>query len=135
MESYQVKVPILGFQDIDTMTLESIEGIFYRLKNEKDETPAFTLIQPAVLRDDHTFDLPQTFAEKLGLESAEDALVLNIMILDTPLEKSHINFAAPLIFNTKNHTMGQYIIEQKEEIRFGVAEPLEDFLQKRDGES
>lgn len=127
--TYRAVLPILGFNDIDEYRLEKIDDIFYRLENTKDESPSFTLIQPAALREDYAFDLPETVAEKLKLKREEDALVLNIMILDTPLENSHVNFIAPLVFNTAEGLMGQVILDGAKYPDYGIAEPIKTYLQ------
>ena len=125
---YQAVMPILGFDDIEQYNLEQIDDIFFRLENANDESPSFTLIQPAALRDDYAFDLPTAAAQRLELKKPEDALVLNIMIVDTPLEKSHINFIAPLIFNKANGKMGQVILDSTKYPNYGLGDPLEAFL-------
>ena len=127
--TYRAVLPILGFNDIDEYRLEKIDDIFYRLENTKGQTPSFTLIQPAALRKDYVFDLPEAAAEKLKLKHEEDALVLNIMILDTPLENSHVNFIAPLVFNTAEELMGQVILDGAKYPDYGIAEPMKKYLQ------
>ncbi|WP_456382736.1 flagellar assembly protein FliW [Hydrogenimonas sp.] len=129
---YRAVLPILGFDDIDTFLLEPIDDIFYRLKNTEGETPVFTLIQPAVLRNDYTFELPAGVEEKLELEKEEDALVLNVMIVDTPLENSHINFIAPLVFNTKKGLMGQVVLDSVKYPHYGLAESLKKFVVEKE---
>ncbi len=126
---YKAVMPILGFDDVTQLRLVPIDDIFYRLENrEKDGAPSFTLIRPEALRSDYIFDLPQSAAEALGLEKAEEAMVLNIMIVDTPLENSHVNFVAPLVFNTKNGKMAQVVLDATRHPDYGVAEPISKFL-------
>jgi flagellar assembly factor FliW len=55
-------------------------------------------------------------------------MVLNIMIIDTPLENSHINFLAPLVFNTRNATLGQVVLDAAKYPEYNVAEPIKKFL-------
>jgi flagellar assembly factor FliW len=126
---FKVVIPILGFDSVEELTLEPIDEIFSRLTNKKADTPSFTLIQPAALRDDYVFDLPKAAAEKLQLENAEDAMVLNIMIVDTPLENSHVNFIAPLVFNKKKGLMGQVVLDSVKYPDYGLADPLKKFLE------
>ena len=128
--TYTATLPILGFDGIETYRLEKIDDFFYSLKNAEGDTPTFTLIHPAAVREDYAFDLPAAAAEKLALTDEKDALVLNIMTLDTPLEKSHINFIAPLVFNTKNRTMAQVVLDAFQYPDYGVAEPLAQYLAK-----
>ncbi|WP_456452941.1 flagellar assembly protein FliW [Hydrogenimonas sp.] len=125
---YQAVLPILGFNDVTSYRLEKIDDIFYRFASTEADTPSFTLIQPAALRDDYAFELPESAAERLGLAREEDALVLNLMILDTPLENSHVNFLAPLVFNTANGKMGQVVLDSAKYPGYGLADPLRNFL-------
>jgi len=55
-------------------------------------------------------------------------LVLNIVLIQTPIENSVVNFIGPLIFNTDNHKMAQVIISDSKE--YGVAEKISTFLNK-----
>jgi len=128
---YHAVLPILGFDEIREFDLEPIDETFFRLKNREADHPAFVLIHPATVRDDYVFDLPEQAAEKLGLQREEDALVLNIMIVGTPLEESFINFLAPLVFNTANGKMGQVVLDSAQYPDYGVAEPLKKYLEKR----
>ena len=121
-------IPILGFEQTLHFKLEPIDEIFYQLTNKEAETPSFTLIQPAALRDDYIFDLPKGIAEKLELTTIEDAMVLNIMILQTPIENSHINFMAPLIFNMEKGVMAQVVLDSVKYPTFGLADPLSKFI-------
>ena len=125
---YRAILPILGFNDVETLELSPVDDFFYRLRAKGRETPSFTLVRPEVLRDDYAFDLPDGVAEKLALQKEEDALVLNIMILDTPLENSHVNFLAPLVFNTANGRMGQVVLDSVQYPGYGLAEPLKAYL-------
>ncbi|BDY13506.1 flagellar assembly protein FliW [Hydrogenimonas cancrithermarum] len=132
---FKAVMPILGFDTVSNLTLEPIDDIFYRLANSEGEAPSFTLIQPGALREDYIFDLPKSAAEKLELENAEDAMVLNIVIIDTPLENSHVNFIAPLVFNTKNGTMAQVVLDSVKYPDYGLADPLKAFFKAAENAS
>ncbi|WP_457597340.1 flagellar assembly protein FliW [Hydrogenimonas sp.] len=131
---YQAVLPILGFNDVERYDLRQVDDIFYRL-TAPGGAPSFTLVRPEALRSDYAFDLPDHAAEKLALEKEEEALVLNIMILDTPLENSHVNFLAPLVFNTANGKMGQVVLDAARYPGFGVADPLRKFIPAPEGAS
>lgn len=53
-------------------------------------------------------------------------LIYNIMILQSPIEKSTINFVAPLVFNTDNQMMAQIIVDNR--MDFGIADPISNYL-------
>ncbi|WP_353661163.1 flagellar assembly protein FliW [Hydrogenimonas sp. SS33] len=125
---YKAVMPILGFDNIEDYTLEPVDDIFFRLTAKEAASPSFTLIRPEALRRDYVFDLPDAAAERLGLEREEDALVLNLMIVDTPLENSHVNFLAPLVFNKANGRMAQVVLDSARYPAYGLADPLRVFM-------
>ena len=130
---YKAVLPIFGFDGCKRVSLEQIDEIFYRMENlDNRSLPSFTLVSPTALRDDYNFEIPDNIAHNLEIESPDDVKVLNIMVLDTPIENSHINFMAPLLFNTKKGLMGQYVIEPKENQNFGIAEKLGNYITKED---
>ncbi|MBD3799228.1 flagellar assembly protein FliW [Sulfuricurvum sp.] len=121
---FDLKLPLLGFEEVSTMELQKIDEIFMRLESV-GEGPSFTLINPFALRE-YSFDIPSSLQALLGITSESNLLIYNIMILQTPIEKSTINFVAPIIFNTDNQSMAQIIIDNRAD--FGIAEPVEKYL-------
>ncbi|MFZ2889121.1 flagellar assembly protein FliW [Sulfuricurvum sp.] len=121
---FDLKLPLLGFEAISKMELQKIDENFMRLESI-GKGPSFTLINPFPLRE-YSFDIPSSLQSLLGIEPESNLLIYNIMILQTPIEKSTINFIAPLIFNTNNQTMAQIIIDNRAD--FGIAEPIEKYL-------
>jgi flagellar assembly factor FliW len=125
---FDLKLPLLGFEAVSKMELQKIDEIFLRLESI-GEGPSFTLINPFALRE-YSFDIPSSLQALLGLTPESNLLIYNIMILQTPIEKSTINFVAPLIFNTDNQTMAQIIIDNRSD--FGIAEPIQKYLKGDD---
>lgn len=121
---FDLKLPLLGFESVSTMELQKIDEIFMRLESV-GEGPSFTLINPFALRE-YSFDIPSSLQVLLGITPKSNLLIYNIMILQTPIEKSTINFVAPIIFNTDNQTMAQIIIDNRAD--FGIAESVEKYL-------
>jgi flagellar assembly factor FliW len=66
----------------------------------------------------------------MGITPESNLLIYNIMILQSPIEKSTINFVAPLIFNTDNQMMAQIIIDNRAD--FGIADPIKNYLKGSD---
>lgn len=121
---FDLKLPLLGFEAVSTMELQKLDEIFLRLESVGDG-PSFTLINPFALRE-YSFDIPSSLQALLGITPESNLLIYNIMILQTPIEKSTINFIAPLIFNTDNQMMAQIIVDNRAD--FGIAEPVEKYL-------
>ena len=54
-------------------------------------------------------------------------------MIQNPIEKSTVNFAAPLIFNTDAQLMAQHIINDRPE--YGVTEVIDSFFPKDSNEA
>jgi len=124
---FEVKAPILGFENVKRMKLEKIDDLFMRLKNCDEETPSFTLVNPFMLRD-YQFETPIAFKVLLDIKDETNYLILNIMILHKPLENSSVNFIAPLVFNFDNNTMGQVVLDSTKFPDYGLAETISKYI-------
>ncbi len=126
--TFTVKSPILGFESIKEVQLEKIDDFFLKLQSTSDAT-SFTLINPFMLRT-YDFEIPEYFQNLLELSKESNILVLNLMIIATPIETSAINFIAPLIFNTDKNTMAQVLLDSGKYPDFGLMESISTFLNK-----
>lgn len=124
---FELKVPLLGFDEIKTLELKKIDDTFMKLETE-DQKTEFTLVNPFILRE-YSFDIPDATKALLEINDNSNLLIYNILIISQPIENSTINFAAPLVFNTDNQTMAQVIISDNP--NFSIAEPLSNYLQKK----
>ena len=118
---YRALYPILGFENEKEYRLSHIEGPFYKLEGKN---VSFTLIDPFFLRNDYDFELDDEFTEKLNLNE-NNVMVLNILTPAKPFEKSTVNFAAPLVFNTEDKIFGQAVLDK---YNYSLARELGDFL-------
>lgn len=125
---FEVKSPILGFEDVSKMRLEKIDDLFMKLSNAEDSSPIFTLINPFALRA-YDFEIPTALQLLLEIENHEDVLVGNIMVLQNPIENSTINFLAPVVFNVKNKTMAQVVLDSAKYPQYGLSESIDSYYQ------
>lgn len=116
--------PIFGFEKIDEVTFETIDDFFSKVESEDI---SFTLIDPSKLRA-YSFDIPLYYQELLKLESSEDASVYNLVIVNSDITKSTINFAAPIIINKNEKLLAQVALDEMKYKTFGLAEPISDYL-------
>jgi flagellar assembly factor FliW len=123
---FDLKLPLLGFDAVSKMELQKLDEIFLRLETIGDG-PSFTLINPFALRE-YSFDIPTSLQALMGITPESNLLIYNIMIIQTPIENSTINFVAPIIFNTDNQCMAQIIIDNRSD--FSIAEPIKNYLKK-----
>jgi flagellar assembly factor FliW len=119
---FEAVLPILGFENIKEYELEKIDDIFFRLKGG-DVT--FTLINPFSLRE-YDVIINDSDKEKLEIKDDSNILILNNMIVATPLQNSTINFASPIIFNVDTQKMGQVILENAQ--NYSLTDPLANYI-------
>lgn len=125
---FDISVPLLGFEDIKQVELQKIDEIFMKMQSCEDENISFTLINPYVLRE-YDFEVPQNVLDLLSITKESNLLILNIVLIQTPIEDSVVNFIGPLIFNTDTNRAAQIILADS--IEYGVAEKISSFLNKK----
>jgi flagellar assembly factor FliW len=129
---FSVKAPILGFEPIKEVELEKIDEFFVKFISKSDST-TFTLINPFMLRP-YEFEIPEYFRTLLDINEKSNILILNIMIIATPIETSTINFIAPLVFNVDNQSLAQVVLDANQHPDFGLMESISNFLNKEKAE-
>ena len=124
---FDVCLPLLGFENIKQVELQKIDDVFMRMQAVEEANISFTLINPFVLRD-YDFEVPKNIQDILEIDKDTNMLVLNIVLIQTPIEDSIVNFIGPLVFNTQNKKVAQIILS--ESTKYCVAEKISDFLKK-----
>lgn len=124
---FDISVPLLGFEDVHQVELEKIDDIFMKMQSTTDEHISFTLINPFVLRE-YDFELPQNVQDILQANEKSNLLILNIVLIQTPIEDSIVNFIGPVVFNTDNNKAAQVILSDS--AKYSVAEKISTFLKK-----
>lgn len=127
---FEVKSPILGFDTLKKVELKKVDDFFSSMKDAESSMPAFTIVNPYVLRE-YSFDVPANARVLLDLKDNSKVEVYNIVVLQNPIEKSVVNFLAPLVFNLDNQTMTQIILDTKEHPDYGMTEEIERFLEAK----
>ena len=122
---FEMSVPLLGFEEIKEVTLEKIDDIFMKMTPEANEHISFTLINPFVLKQ-YDFEIPTATQELLDINDKSNLIVLNIVLIQTPIEDSIVNFIGPVVFNTDNNKAAQVILQDSQ--TNGVAEKIASFL-------
>lgn len=124
--AYSVRGQILGFQDTKTVEINAIDELFAKMVDTQNENISFTLVTPYLLRE-YAFDLPLETKDLLEIDEESKIGVFNILVIQKPLEKSTINFLAPIIINYDNSSLAQTVLEPKAHPDFGMAEAIESF--------
>jgi len=124
---FDMQVPILGFEDIKEVTLEKIDDIFMKMQSSNNKYVSFTMIDPFVLRE-YDFEISDNIQKMLEINDDSNIIILNIVLIQTPIEESVVNFIAPIVFNTDNNKAAQIILQ--ETLTYNVAEKISSFLKK-----
>ena len=121
---FEAVLPVLGFENIGEYELEKIDDIFFSLKGGDI---SFTLINPFILRE-YEIIISSQDKDRLNITNDSNVLILNNMIIATPLQNSTINFASPFIFNMDNQKMGQVILQNAES--YSLTDLLANYLKE-----
>ncbi len=124
--SYTVVGEILGFEDTKHITINQIDELFFTLKDLDNENISFTLVNPYLLRE-YDFEIPDNMQNLLEVDENSKLSVYNILLIQKPLEKSVINFLAPIVLNHDNNKVAQVILDPKQHPDYGMAETIETF--------
>lgn len=122
---FDISVPLLGFEDVKEVELQKIDDVFMKMQSTTDKHISFTLINPFILRE-YDFEIPDNIQNILEAKEDSNLLILNIVLIQTPIEDSIVNFVGPLIFNTDNNKAAQVILNNSKE--YSVAEKISTFL-------
>ncbi|HIC42749.1 MAG TPA: flagellar assembly protein FliW [Sulfurimonas sp.] len=124
---FEVKSEILGFENIKEVELKEIDELFFTLRSVTGDGISFTLVNPHKLRD-YNFDISVESEAVLDIKDEKDLFVYNVIVLQSPIDETKINFLAPLIFNKTNMTVMQEILDPQKYPDFGLAESLKTFI-------
>jgi flagellar assembly factor FliW len=124
--SYDVKGQILGFENTKVVSINAIDELFSTMMDTENENISFTLVTPYLLRE-YAFDLPEETKSLLEITQESKIGVYNILVIQKPLEKSAINFLAPIVINLDNNKLAQTVLDPKTHPDFGMAETIESF--------
>jgi len=124
--SYKVIGEILGFKDTKEIKIDAIDDLFSKMTDIDNENISFILVNPYLLRE-YSFDVPLDIKNALNINSESKVSVYNILLVQKPIEKSTINFLAPIIINHDNNSFTQIVLDPKQNPDFGMAERIESF--------
>ncbi|MDF1875891.1 flagellar assembly protein FliW [Sulfurimonas sp. SAG-AH-194-I05] len=124
---FDISIPLLGFEETTQVELEKIDDIFMKMQSTTNEHISFTLINPFILRD-YDFEVPQSTQDILEIDEKSNILILNIVLIQNPIEDSIVNFIGPVVFNTDNNKAAQIILSDYSS--YTVAEKISTFFKE-----
>lgn len=127
--SYKVQGQILGFENTTSVDINEVDGLFSTMIDTNNKNISFTMVNPYELRE-YSFDVPSDIKALLDIKEDSHINVYNIVVIQKPLEKSAINFLAPIIVNEDTKKVGQAVLNSKTHPDLGMAETIESFRTK-----
>jgi flagellar assembly factor FliW len=120
----KVVSPILGFEAIKNIDIESVDQYFSILRSDEI---SFTVIDPLAIRD-YDIVIPDSYSSLLELDDDTDISIYSIVIMQNPIEKSYINFLAPIIVNNDKKLLAQVALDGDKYPQYGLCESISKYL-------
>ncbi|MBY0541627.1 MAG: flagellar assembly protein FliW [Campylobacterales bacterium] len=109
---YKIVLPILGFENFQSLSVEKIDEFFSFLVFDKKTK--VTVVNINVLNKvSFDFQIDTDVLEKLKIKSKEDFSTYFTVVSQNPIEHSIINLVSPIFINEKEKLIGQYITSEK----------------------
>lgn len=109
---YKIVLPILGFEDFKSLSIEKIDDFFSFLVF--DEKTKITIVNINVLNKvSFDFQIDSDVLEKLKINSKEDFDTYFCVVSQKPVEHSIINLISPILINKKEKLIAQYVTNEK----------------------
>jgi flagellar assembly factor FliW len=83
---------------------------FMMLSSVDDPDVGFVVVPPWVFYPDYEFELDNGTAERLSLQSSEDAVVFAVVTLRDRPEDSTLNLLGPIVVNRFTHEAAQVVL-------------------------
>ena len=85
-------------------------AVLYELRSVQDPAVRFLVGVPTAFFPDYAFDLDEASCLELGLQAAEDALVLVILTIGDDSASTTANLLAPVVINARTRSAAQVIL-------------------------
>lgn len=106
---YEVKVPILGFNDKNKMNIKQLDNNYYILEmDRKEDTNMYLLSSNSVASFD--IDINDEDLRKLQITEKTKISIYYTILINNPVSDSLVNISAPIIINEDKKLMGQCIV-------------------------
>jgi flagellar assembly factor FliW len=128
-EKNKIKFPsgLPGFEELhEFMILKILDTRpIYWLQSIENKFISLPVIIPFEIFEDYCIEIDDTEMHDLNIESQNDILVINVVVIPEDIKKMTVNMAAPIIINAKHGTGRQIIIDSGElSVRHPVYEDI-----------
>ena len=109
---------MLGVEDIEKFVLIKEEDIFVEyLQSVKDDI-AFAVMDPFIIKQDYTFDIPDMVMKSLDIKSADEVVIKTVVVVPEDITKIRTNLQAPIVFNKTNNKGMQIVLDDTYPLRY-----------------
>ncbi len=116
--------PILGFENVKEVLFSEIDDFFSSISGDN---LSFTLIDPTRLRD-YSFKIPDLYRSMLKIEDKDDIRIYSVVVVNSDIEKSTINFIAPIVINFSKSLLAQITLDSFKYPDFQILDPISNYL-------
>ncbi len=111
MIEFPVGIP--GFEELRNFIILEIAQTkpIYWLQSTENKYIALPVILTFEVLDDYYIDIRENELEDLFVESQNDLLVMNVVVIPEQAEDMTVNLAAPIVINTKRGIGKQIIVD------------------------
>ncbi|WP_370290471.1 flagellar assembly protein FliW [Nocardioides sp.] len=130
VDSADVEVPVIvlvhpmpGFPDDARFALVRLDddGLLHGLRSLDSEGLQFIVVPPGAFYPDYAPEIDDDTVADLGIERAEDVVVLAVVRAGATLAETTINLRAPLVLNTTTLRATQVILD---DVDLPISAPL-----------
>lgn len=105
--------PIAGFPEHRRFALVRLDdaGVLSALRSLDDPGLRFLVVPPTPFFPDYAPEVDDAWAQRLGLDTGDDALVLLIVTPGATAVESTVNLLAPVVVNTRTRAAAQVLLD------------------------
>lgn len=105
--------PMPGFPTLRQFALVQLDddGLLCAFRSVEEPDLRFLVVPPAVFFPEYTPEVDEDTVRDLGIETAEDVLVLVVVKAGASLAESTANLAAPLLINAATRRAQQVVLD------------------------
>lgn len=109
---------MLGFEDEEKFVLIKEEDIFVEYLQSLKDDIAFAVMDPFIIKQDYTFDIPEMVMKALDIKSADDVVIKTVVVIPEDITKIRTNLQAPIVFNKTNNKGMQIVLDDTYPLRY-----------------
>lgn len=110
---------MLGYEDMEKFIIIKEEDVFVEFLQCIDEKIAFAVMDPFLVKEDYSFDIPNNVTDALDIKNPEDVVIKTVVIIpNDDVTKIRTNLQAPIVFNKQNNKGMQIVLDDTYPMRY-----------------